>query len=51
MERVEHNTTIGNSVIDEYGIEDFRVFSFWLRIFYIGQHVTSKHDIETFASA
>ena len=50
MERVEHNTIIGNNVMDEDGIEDFKVFSFRLGGFSIGRNVTSEYDKETFAS-
>ena len=30
MERVEHNTTISHYVMNEYGIEAFKVFRFLL---------------------
>ena len=50
MESVEHNNTIGHNVMNGDGIEDFKVFRFWLRKFSIEMNVLSRNDIENFAS-
>ena len=36
--------------MNECGIEEFKVFSCWLGKFSIGRNVTTKNDIENFAS-
>ena len=42
MKYVEHNTNIGHNVINEDGIEEFKLFRFLLRPFILGRMLCLK---------